>query len=152
MPYPSNLPWCYYPNNDRRGVVSKNQYAAFHYGILSSPSPLVTSLPDSDIHLGVLISRRPQFKLHDQFSLHGLIQWILPVRCSVQQLFYGNFLLTTYCRLSWTAYLVLSRISGVITDGFKLANKFIDQLHTSLGTTSNYSAVADFHKSQITTS
>jgi hypothetical protein len=34
--------------------------------------------------------------------------------------------------------------------GFGLANGFIDHLYTPLGTTSNYSAIVDFHTLQIT--
>jgi hypothetical protein len=35
--------------------------------------------------------------------------------------------------------------------GYGLVNEFIDHLYTSLGTTSNYSATANLHYSQITT-
>jgi streptolysin S family bacteriocin protoxin len=35
--------------------------------------------------------------------------------------------------------------------GFELVNAFIDHLYTRLGITSNYSATANLHNSQITT-
>jgi hypothetical protein len=44
-------------------------------------------------------------------------------------------------------------VLGVVwlTTGFGLVNAFIDHLYTRLGTTSNYSATANLHNSQITT-
>jgi hypothetical protein len=42
-------------------------------------------------------------------------------------------------------------VFGWLYMGFALVNRFIDQLHTRLWTTSTYSATADLHNSQITT-
>jgi hypothetical protein len=46
---------------------------------------------------------------------------------------------------------ILSPVRLWLSTGFGLVNRFIDILYTRLGTTSNYSAIADLHILQITT-
>jgi hypothetical protein len=46
---------------------------------------------------------------------------------------------------------IVTYLGGVTINGFGLVNWFIDNLYTRLGTTSNYSAIANLHNSEIAT-
>jgi hypothetical protein len=59
----------------------------------------------------------------------------------------GHFLDTSPIRYS----LLVLLLSTICVAGCGLVNGFIDHLHTQLGTTTNYSAIANPHNSQITT-
>jgi hypothetical protein len=63
----------------------------------------------------------------------------------------SRFLRYFYTSRSTYFKILYCNVFSLLYMGFALVNRFIDQLHTRLWTTSTYSAIADLHNLQITT-